>query len=104
MNYLIENVITWAEGKCIYENSTANAQLLGAIGELMEYREALIKDKPTVDVATELGDVIVFLINYGVLSNDTLFLDDLDLLLNDGIEMPMDNDGHDSEMLQALGS
>ena len=39
-----------------------------------------------------------------MLSNDTLFLDDLDLLLNDGIEMPMDNDGHDSEMLQALGT
>ena len=49
MNHLLENVILWAEGKGIYEKSTANAQLLGAIGELMEYRESVVKEHPKAD-------------------------------------------------------
>jgi len=102
MNHLLENVILWAEGKGIYEKSTANAQLLGAIGELMEYREARVKDEPVVEQAMELGDVIVFLINYAVMYDNPMQLDELNDLLDDKIEMPMDNDGHDEEMLAAL--
>ena len=102
MNHLLENVILWAEGKGIYEKSTANAQLLGAIGELMEYRESVVKEHPKADVAMELGDVIVFLINYAVMDDNSMGLDELNDLLNDEIEMPMDNDGHEEEMLAAL--
>lgn len=67
MNELIHGVIEWAESKGIYAESTAEDQLLGAIGELFEFRETVIKNETPEAIATELGDVLVFLINWAKL-------------------------------------
>jgi NTP pyrophosphatase (non-canonical NTP hydrolase) len=65
MKKLIENVINWAESKGIYEKSTALSQRLYAIGELTnEFRDAIAKNKTPKEIKTELGDVLVFYINY----------------------------------------
>jgi NTP pyrophosphatase (non-canonical NTP hydrolase) len=69
MEELIEKVRIWAETKGIYDSSTAIAQLNGAIGELYEFREAVIKGKPEREIKTELGDVLVFLINMFTIDN-----------------------------------
>lgn len=62
---LIENVLEWSEAKGIYEKSTALSQRLYAIGELTnEFRDAIAKNKSPEEIKTELGDVLVFYINY----------------------------------------
>jgi NTP pyrophosphatase (non-canonical NTP hydrolase) len=70
MKELIESVIDWADAKGIYEHSTALSQRLYAIGELTnEFRDAIAKNKSSEEIKTELGDVLVFYINYMAMSD-----------------------------------
>jgi NTP pyrophosphatase (non-canonical NTP hydrolase) len=65
MKELIENVLEWSEVKGIHRHSTALSQRLYAIGELTnEFRDAIAKNKTPKEIKTELGDVLVFYINY----------------------------------------
>ena len=61
---LAKDVKVWAEGKGIYDKSTPIAQLNGAIAEVYEFRESVIKELSRDEILMELGDVIVFMINY----------------------------------------
>ena len=60
---LIDLVQVWAKEKGIYDKSTDEAQLNGAISELFEFREAVIKGESDERKIEELGDVFVQLIN-----------------------------------------
>lgn len=61
----IDRVVTWAKDKGIYGGElTALDQLLGAKEEALEFRKAFIKDEPIENKKKELGDIVVFLVNY----------------------------------------
>lgn len=64
MLQIIKDVQKWAKEKGIYDKSTADTQLLMAYIELGEFSDAVLKNAPDAEKATELGDVIVCLINY----------------------------------------
>lgn len=69
MKKLIESILEWSEVKGIPKHSTALSQRLYAIGELTnEFRDAIAKNKSSDEIKTELGDVLVFYINYLVMS------------------------------------
>lgn len=72
MEDLINRTIQWATNKGIYENSTADAQLLGALEELGECSTAW-RDGDIEAAKMELGDVLVYLINYDQLEGKDHF-------------------------------
>ena len=61
---IIEDVQNWAADKGIYDKSTATIQATMIYIELGEFADAVLKNSPDVEKQTELGDVIVCLINY----------------------------------------
>jgi hypothetical protein len=60
---LIANVIEWGRVRGIHDQSTYEAQINGAMAEWFEVREAIIKGKEWKEIALEIGDVIVQIIN-----------------------------------------
>ena len=60
---LIANVIEWGRSRGIHDQSTYLNQINGAMAEWFEVREAIIKGKPILEIAMEIGDVIVQMIN-----------------------------------------
>ena len=68
---LVNDVITWGAKKGIHAKLSASSQLVFAIGELCnELPDAIAEGKPTGEVKKELGDVMVFYINYLVIYRD----------------------------------
>lgn len=71
MKDLVGNVLDWSEKKGIHKKSTALSQRLYAVGELTnEFRDAIAKNKSDKEIKTELGDVIVYYINYLKMESD----------------------------------
>ena len=65
---LVQEVIDWGKAKGIHDKLSANSQLVLAIGELCnEFPDAISKGKPPEEIKKELGDVLVFYINYLVM-------------------------------------
>jgi hypothetical protein len=60
---LVANVIKWGRSRGIHDQSTYLSQINGAMAEWFEVREAIIKGKPILEIAMEIGDVIVQMIN-----------------------------------------
>ena len=72
MKQLIQDVINWGKEKGIHDKLSANSQRVLAIGELCnEFPDAIAKGKPSAEVKKELGDVLVFYINYLVMRKPT---------------------------------
>lgn len=68
MKQLIQDVIDWGKEEGIHDKLSASSQRVLAIGELCnEFPDAIAKGKPPVEVKKELGDVLVFYINYLVM-------------------------------------
>ena len=63
MEELIKNVIAWAEGRGIYEKSTAEKQYELYLEETAEFYEAL-KSGNRDDIIMEYGDRVVTMINH----------------------------------------
>lgn len=71
MKQLIQDVINWGRDTGIHDKLSASSQLVFAIGELCnELPDAIAKGKPADEVKKELGDVVVFYINYLVMERD----------------------------------
>ena len=60
---LVAQVIEWGRSRGIHDQSTYLNQINGAMAEWFEVREAIIKGKPILEIAMEIGDVIVQMIN-----------------------------------------
>jgi len=80
---MIGNVQDWAIEKGIYRKSTATIQATMMYIELGEFADAMLKDLPDVEKQTELGDVMVYLINYLTMMEDSDRLKEVRHLLND---------------------
>ncbi len=83
MKNLITDVQEWAEEKGIYEKSTWESQWLGMIAEVGEVADAIMRND--LDKAEmELGDVIVYYINYLTMrGEDTCVCSELCSFLDD---------------------
>ena len=73
MKELITGVMKWADGKGIYDKSTADKQMLLMIKELGETAEAIMLEDYKA-AKMELGDVIVCYINWVKMSGKQVFL------------------------------
>jgi len=68
---LVKGVIEWGSEKGIHAKLSASSQLVFAIGELCnELPDAIAKGKSDDEIKKELGDVMVFYINYLVIYRD----------------------------------
>ena len=83
---LIEKVQDWSRTRGIYDKSRWEVQELGAYQELGEFIDAVLKNKPKEEQATELGDVIFYLINTYTMQEDRLSLDYMEDFLEGGFE------------------
>lgn len=68
---LIKQVQAWAKEKGIYDKSTADKQWLGMVAEIGEVADCLMKEQ-FEEAEMELGDVIVYYINFMTMSNEKI--------------------------------
>lgn len=79
---IIEDVQNWAQEKGIYNKSKAVTQYILMYIELGEFADAILEDSPLVEKQTELGDVMVCLINYLTMASDkTHLLNEMRIML-----------------------
>ena len=83
---LIEKVQDWSRTRGIYDKSRWEVQELGAYQELGEFIDAVLKNKSKEEQATELGDVIFYLINTYTMQEDRLSLDYMEDFLEGGFK------------------
>ena len=83
---LIEKVQDWSRTRGVYDKSRWEVQELGAYQELGEFIDAVLKNKPKEEQATELGDVIFYLINTCTMKERKLSLEQMKDFLEDGFE------------------
>ena len=79
---MINKIQDWAKRKGIYANSTATTQQTMMFIELGEFADEVLKNGTDHDKAMELGDVIVCLINYLTMIDDTECLYSLQNILD----------------------
>lgn len=72
---LIEKVQAWAKEKGIYDKSTPDKQWLGIIAEIGEVSDWLFKENYE-EAEMELGDVIVYYINYMFMKDNVIKVSD----------------------------
>ena len=95
---MIRDVQDWAIEKGIYRKSTATTQATMMYIELGEFADAMLKDSPDVEKQTELGDVIVCLINYLTMMERADDLKQLNRTLNN-YHTPNSNDSYSNSDL-----
>ena len=89
---LIEKVQDWSRTRGIYDKSRWEVQELGAYQELGEFIDAVLKNKPKEEQATELGDVIFYLINAYTMSEDWMGISSIKGLLEGDFDSPVSED------------